>query len=102
MSSVSSDDKSLHITPLPVGRSVTLVGVRDGLGTVRLFVDGALQQRSSQGAAWEYGPPVQVRIGTQYDGSSPLGGWVDAVTVWRRVLSPDEIRGDSLQRFWAK
>jgi Tol biopolymer transport system component len=88
--------------PLPVGRPVTLVGVRDGSGMVRLFVDGALQQRCSPGATCEYGLPVQVRIGTQYDGSSPLGGWIDAVTVWRRALSLEEIRGDSLQRLWTK
>lgn len=87
---------------MPVGRPVTVVGLRDGSGTVRLFVDGALQQRCCPGATYEYGPPVQVRIGAQYDGSSRLPGWIHEVTVWRRALSPDEIRGDSLQRFWAE
>jgi len=86
----------------PVGREVTLVGVRDDSGTVRLYVDGALQQRSSSGATYEYGDPVQVRIGSQYDGTRQLTGWLHEVTVWRRALSPDEIRGDSLQRFWAE
>ena len=88
--------------PLPVGRPVTVVGVRDNSGTVRLYVDGALQQRSCPGATCEYGPPVQVRIGTQYDGSRELLGSIHDITVWRRALSPDEIRGDSLQRFWTE
>ncbi len=88
--------------PLPLERPVTLVGVRDESGTVRLFVDGALQQRCCPGATWQYGVPVQVRIGSQYDGSRRLTGRLHEVTVWRRALSPDEIRGDSLQRFWAE
>ena len=71
--------------PCPVGREVTLVGVRDDSGTVRLFVDGALQQRSCPGATCQYGPPVQVRIGSQYDGSRQLTGWIHEVTVWRRA-----------------
>ena len=89
-------------TPLPVGQTVTVVGMRDDLGNARLFVDGVLQQHSCPGATCEYGPPVQVRIGTQYDGKSRLPGWIHEVTVWRRALSSDEIRGDTLQRFWAE
>lgn len=85
--------------PLPVDRPVTLVGMRDATGGVRLYVDGVLQS-SSQDALYSYGQPVQVRIGTQHNGSAPFPGWIHEVTVYRRTLSTEEILGDGLARFW--
>jgi dipeptidyl aminopeptidase/acylaminoacyl peptidase len=87
------------IDPLPVDRPVTLVGVRDATGGVRLYVDGVLQS-SSQDALYSYGQPVQVRIGTQHNGSAPFPGWIHEVAVYRRTLSTEEILGDGLARFW--
>lgn len=88
--------------PLPVGRSVTLVGTRDAAGRVRLYVDGAAQQAMAQEAGCVYGPPVQVRIGTQYNGTAAFPGGIAEVTVWRGELSTVEVRGDALRRFWAE
>lgn len=87
--------------PLPADRPVTLTGVRDAAGCVRLYVDGDLQQMISQDAFYAYGPPVQIRIGTQYDGkSAPLLGRIFDLAVYARELSASEIAGDSLTQFW--
>lgn len=86
--------------PLPSGRAVTLTGVRDSAGTVRLYVDGTLQQATSQDATYSYGPPVQIRIGSQHDGKSTLAGWIADVTVFARELSASETAAGSLARFW--
>lgn len=86
--------------PLPTDRPITLVGVRDADGRVRLYVDGALQRATSPDALYAYGQPVQVRIGSQHDGSASFPGRIHEVEVDRRLLSPDELRGDSLVRFW--
>lgn len=88
------------VDPLPTDRPVTLIGVRDAEGQVRLYVDGALQPTTTQDAFYAYGSPVQVRIGSQHDGSACYPGAVREVTVYRRALSSDEIRSDSLARFW--
>jgi Tol biopolymer transport system component len=88
--------------PLPTRRSVTLTGMRDAVGNVRLYVDGSLQQAAASGALCVYGPPVQVRIGTQYNGTAPLRGWLCDIAVYSRELSAEEARGDSLARFWAE
>jgi Tol biopolymer transport system component len=87
--------------PLPINRPVTLVGVRDATGGVRLYVDGALQQAIGADAFYAYGPPVQVRIGTQYDGKTSFPGGIYDIAVYARELSLEELRGDSLKWFWA-
>jgi hypothetical protein len=86
--------------PLPTGRPVTLIGTRDAAGRVRMYVDGALQRVIAEEALHSYGPPVQVRIGTQYNGSSPFPGRIYEVAVYRGELSMEEVRRDSLRRFW--
>jgi len=88
--------------PLPTHRPVTLIGTRDAAGGVRLFVDGNLQRVASQDALFAYGEPVQVRIGSQHDGSAPFPGGIGEVAVFRRTLSSEEILGDSLARFWKR
>lgn len=88
--------------PLPTGRPVTLTGMRDAAGRVRLYVDGAPQQMTASDALYVYGPPVQVRIGTQYNGTAPLQGWIYDVAVYGRELSAEEARGDSLAWFWTE
>lgn len=87
--------------PLPVGRPVTLAGVRDAAGRVQLYVDGALQQAAGAEAQYVYGEPVQVRIGTQYNGTAGFAGWIHDVAVFRRALTDVEVRGDALTWFWA-
>lgn len=88
--------------PLALGRPVTLVGIRDRAGTVRLYVDGVLQRSNTAGADYAYGPPTQVRIGTRYDGGAAFPGWIYEVTVLGRVPTGEELCGDSLARFWAE
>ncbi len=86
--------------PLPAGRAVTLIGTRDAAGEVRLYVDGRVQQVTSRDARFAYGPPVQVRIGSQYDGSAPFPGGILELSVVRRTFAPQEILADALARFW--
>lgn len=88
--------------PLPAHRPVTLTGVRDAAGRVSLYVDGTAQQATASDALYVYGPPVQVRIGTQYNGTAPLLGWIYDIAVYGRELSVEEARGDSLAWFWAE
>ena len=67
---------------------------------MRLYVDGNLQQTAAQDALFAYGQPIQVRIGSQYDGSAPFPGGIYELAVFRRTLSCEEILADSLARFW--
>jgi hypothetical protein len=87
--------------PLSLGRPVTLVGLRDAAGNVRLYVDGALQRMTSAGADCAYGVPKQVRIGTRLDGTAAFPGWIYDVRVLARAPTADELCGDSLARWWA-
>ena len=86
--------------PLPTHRPVTLTGIRDAAGRVRLYVDGTLQQTTASDAFYVYGVPVQVRIGTQHNGTAPLPGWIYDIAVYARELSLEETFGDSLAWFW--
>jgi len=86
--------------PLPTDRAVTLVGTRDAAGSVRLYVDGRLQQVTSRDALFAYGEPVQIRIGSQHDGSAPFPGRIFELSVLRGTLAPEAILADSLARFW--
>jgi len=86
--------------PLPAGRAVTLIGQRDAVGGVRMYVDGAPQRTTAEGALYAYGPPLQVRIGAQHDGSATFPGWISEVAVYRGALPLEEARRDALRRFW--
>ena len=85
---------------LPTDRAVTLIGTRDAAGNVRLYVDGRLQQVASRDALFAYGQPVQIRIGSQHDGSAPLPGSILELTVLRGTLASEEILAESLAHFW--
>lgn len=85
---------------LPTDRPVTLIGTRDAAGNVRLYVDGRLQQIASRDALFSYGQPVQVRIGSQHDGSAPFPGSILELSVLRGTLATEEILAESLARFW--
>jgi hypothetical protein len=87
--------------PLTLGRPVSLVGVRDADGAVRLYVDGVLQRYTATGADYDYGRPRQVRVGTDRNGNLAFPGWIYEVRVLRRLPTAAEQQGDALARWWA-
>jgi dipeptidyl aminopeptidase/acylaminoacyl peptidase len=89
-------------TVLPVGRKVTLVGIRHATGAVRLFVDGVRQASAATGAAYRYPAPNQFRLGAQFNGQHGFTGQVHEVSVYPRALTPAEIGRRSLQEFLAR
>ncbi|MBM4048299.1 MAG: hypothetical protein FJ279_24620, partial [Planctomycetes bacterium] len=88
--------------PLPVGRKVTLIGVRDALGRVQLHVDGIRQANSSSGATIQYPVPIQVRLGAQYNGQASFTGQLYDFTLHPRALTRSEISDRSLAEFLAR
>jgi hypothetical protein len=87
---------------LPVGRKVTLVGVRYRTGTVRLFVDGVRQVSAGVGASYRYPVPERVRLGGWSDGQGAFAGRLYDIAVYPRALTPAEIGVESLQEFLAR
>lgn len=95
--------RGTHSTaPLPLGRTVTVLGVRDTNGFVKLYVDGARQPYLPGGAFYSYGAPKQVRIGTQYDGTRPFQGWIHEIKVYRGEASAEGSLRQALARFWSR
>jgi Tol biopolymer transport system component len=69
-------------TPLPVGKRVTLTGVRDARGDVSLIVRGGVVcDSAATGATMSYGPPNQLRIGSQFNGGDRFQGRLYSVEV---------------------
>ena len=89
-------------TPLPLGRAVTLLGIRDANGLVKLYVDGVRQPYVPDSAFYSYDAPKQVRIGTQYDGTRPFQGWIYEIKVYRGEASAEGSRRQALDRFWSE
>lgn len=87
---------------VPLHRWVTLVGVRRASGTVLMYVDGQLQSASSGGATISYPEPVQLRIGSQFNGTNPFEGAIREVEVFARELLPAELGQQSLAEFLAE
>lgn len=85
--------------PVPCGRRVQLTGIRHRDGLVELYVDGKRQGNARSGARLAYGPPTQVRLGTQYNGSVPFGGVVYSLGVYSGVLVQDPMRPRTLAEF---
>ena len=88
--------------PVPSGRRVQLTGVRHRDGLVELYVDGKRQGNARSGARLAYGPPTQVRVGTQFDGSAPFDGVVYALGVYSGVLVRDPLHPRTLADFLAR
>jgi len=63
--------------PVDPGRSVNVLGIREGDGGVRLYVDGKLQRQSGTGATMAYGPALALSLGQQPGGGARLNGRVE-------------------------
>jgi Tol biopolymer transport system component len=85
--------------PLPTGRKVSLAGVRRPGGGVQLYLDGVPQGSTGTGATIPYPAPLQLRVGTHYDGSTPFVGRIYDVTVYQGALSPEDLGGPTLEEF---
>jgi sugar lactone lactonase YvrE len=88
--------------PLPVGRRVTIIGIRRGSGRVELYVDGLRQHHSPLGASMPYSTPNQIRLGTQFNGAAPFVGAIHDFEVYAGALGRSETRGDSLREFLSR
>lgn len=80
--------------PLPTGKRVTLIGVRDAQGEVSLLADGVLAAARGTGATMAYGTPTQIRVGSQFSGGDRFVGRIYQLEVGRGV--PDERRQSML------
>ena len=87
--------------PVAVGQPVTVIGVRDADGALRMSVGGVVQKRRAAGAALAYGPALSVCLGQQWNGGMRLAGRVEAFECGRgtpagmpRVLRCEELFGE--------
>lgn len=55
---------------------MSVLGIREEGGTVRLYIDGKLQRQSSSGATMAYGPALSLSLGQQTGGGARLNGRV--------------------------
>ena len=62
--------------PVAVGKPVTVLGIRDGAGNIRMIVDGKSQGGRNAGATLAYGPVRKVCLGQQWNGGMRLNGRV--------------------------
>ncbi|MBI2301747.1 MAG: PD40 domain-containing protein [Armatimonadetes bacterium] len=79
--------------PLPTGKRLTVVGTRDRMGLVELFVDGVAHGTVGTGANLTYPAPTQICLGRQYDGTMPALG----VRLYRFEVHPTMLlRGEGV------
>lgn len=64
--------------PVMSGKPVTVVGVRDADGTMRMSVNGAMQKSRASGATFSYGPALSVCLGQQWNGGMRFDGRIQA------------------------
>ncbi|HNX35322.1 MAG TPA: hypothetical protein PKM57_11885 [Kiritimatiellia bacterium] len=62
--------------PVETGKPVTVLGIRDADGTVRMFLNGKLQSARNSGATMSYGPALKVSLGQQWNGGMRFNGRV--------------------------
>jgi len=86
---------------LKPGKPVSVLGIRDGDGSVRLYVDGRLQRQRAAGATLSYGAARRVCLGQQWNGGMTLNGRVTAFECGRgypagvpRVMTRDLLFGE--------
>jgi Tol biopolymer transport system component len=87
-------------TPLEAGRKITVTGLRGPEGTVELFVDGVAQRSAGSGATMGYEVPNQVRLGTQFNGTTPFDGLVYRFEVGRGLPEVKTRRTLDLTEFY--
>jgi hypothetical protein len=89
--------------PIPAGKRITMTGVRDSRGTVSLLVRGEMEEDAEAiGATMAYGPPNQIRIGSQFNGGDRFQGRLYEVEVGtgipaekrKRMLTVKEVLGE--------
>jgi hypothetical protein len=63
-------------------------------GTVKIYVDRVDAGEDERGGAETKAPPLTgpIKIGTSNGGTNSARGAIDDVRLWKRVLSPDEIK----------
>jgi len=86
--------------PLPTGRDVRIAGVRRADGRVELYVDGFLQKRAGAGATRAYGAASQIRLGSQFDNTSPFAGEIAGFGVYSGTVSVAGDREKALSAFF--
>ncbi len=62
--------------PIGTGKPVRVLSLRDGDGSLRMFLDGKLQAARNAGATMAYGPALKVCFGQQWNGGMRLNGRV--------------------------
>ena len=82
----------------PVGREVTVTGLRDGTGNLELYLDGHLAARTG-GATMVYGSPNQIRVGCQFNGASRFTGCMRFLEVGRGAPAIYRTREQCLREF---
>lgn len=60
--------------PVTLGQPIQVLGYRDGIGAVRLYVNGKLQRRQGAGADMSYGTALKVSLGQQWNGGMRMNG----------------------------
>jgi dipeptidyl aminopeptidase/acylaminoacyl peptidase len=86
---------------LKPGKPVSVLGIRDAEGGIRLYVDGRLQRQRAGGATMAYGAARRVCLGQQWNGGMRLNGRVTAFECGRgypagvpRVMTRDLLFGE--------
>ncbi|MGC9317727.1 MAG: LamG-like jellyroll fold domain-containing protein [Armatimonadota bacterium] len=85
--------------PLPERRTVSVLGVRRGDGTVQLYIDGILQALFRSGADLSYGEATRVCVGAAYDGGAAFEGLLHDLKVYVGVPADEASRMMTLQDF---
>ncbi|MDA3925327.1 MAG: hypothetical protein PF904_11585 [Kiritimatiellae bacterium] len=87
--------------PVTFGRPVSVLGVREADGTVRLCVDGKLQKTRGKAATMDYGPALSIYLGQQSNGGMRFNGQVLSFECGRgmpadmpREMSRDRLFGE--------
>ena len=62
--------------PMKAGETVSVTGVRDRLGCVRMWVNGVSQNRAREGADFDYVEPLKISLGQQFHAGQRIDGEV--------------------------
>ncbi len=62
--------------PMKAGETVSVVGLRDRLGNVRMWVNGISQNRAREGADFDYVESLKINLGQQFNAGQRIDGEV--------------------------